>query len=127
GTGSDGGTEPSLEYETDRMRFVGRNRTLADPAAMAPGARLSGTVGPVLDPIVSLRRRLRLGPKEKKQVAFVLGTAPGRDEALRLADRYSRPEAVQRAFDLAGVYGLIELPHFGLTSERALYAQQLAA
>src|SRR5690606_31490303 len=76
--------------------------------------------------VVSLRRRLRLGPKEKREVSFVLGTAPSRDDALRLADRYGRPEAVQRAFDLAVVYGLIELPHFGLSAERALYAQQFA-
>ena len=121
------GEEDEVTFETDRMRFIGRNRDLSHPTALDPGARLSGTVGPVLDPIVSLRRRLHLGPKERAQVTFVLGGAPNRDEALRLSDRYARPEAVQRAFDLAVVYGLIELPHCGLSSERALYFQQMAA
>ena len=49
-----------LQYETDRGRFLGRGRTPADPAALDPGAALSGTTGAVLDPIFSLRRRVRL-------------------------------------------------------------------
>src|SRR5262249_17853985 len=44
------------EFETDRARFLGRGRTPAAPAALDPGARLSSTTGPVLDPIFSLRR-----------------------------------------------------------------------
>ncbi len=116
-----------IEFETDRMRFIGRNRSLARPAALDEGTRLSGTTGSVLDPIVSLRRRIQLKPKERVTVTFALGTAPSREEALRLSDRYAHPEAEQRASELAQVYGLVELPHSGLTSERALYFQQLAA
>ena len=51
-----------LQFETDRARFLGRGRTPADPAAMSPGVALSGTTGPVLDPILSLRRRFRIAP-----------------------------------------------------------------
>ena len=40
--------EPS--YETDRMRFIGRGRTLASPAALDGQAPLSNSEGPVLDP-----------------------------------------------------------------------------
>jgi Cellobiose phosphorylase len=47
-----------IEYETDRMRFLGRGRTPANPAALDSGSRLSRTTGPVLDPIFSLRRRV---------------------------------------------------------------------
>ena len=52
----------SVQFETSRERFLGRGRTLADPAALDRGAILSGTTGPVLDPIFSLRRRVRLDP-----------------------------------------------------------------
>src|SRR6185369_7702500 len=50
------------EYETDRMRFIGRNRELRAPLAMLEGHALSGTTGTVLDPIFSLRHRLRVPP-----------------------------------------------------------------
>jgi cellobiose phosphorylase len=116
-----------LQFETDRARFVGRGRTLDHPAAMDPGTHLSGTVGAVLDPIVSLRRTVVLMPKERVTVSFALGTAATREEALRLAERYDHPSAIQRAVELASVYGLVELNHLQLEGERALYFHELAS
>src|SRR5207244_8500899 len=40
-----------VQYETDRGRFLGRGRTVANPAALEGDAPLSGTTGPVLDPV----------------------------------------------------------------------------
>ncbi|WP_420455106.1 GH36-type glycosyl hydrolase domain-containing protein [Rubrivirga sp.] len=116
-----------LQYETDRMRFVGRGRTLDAPAALAPGARLSRSAGAVLDPVVSLRRVVTLQPKQSAQVVFSLAVAESREEAERLAERYDHPDAAQRAFELASTYGLVELGHLGLTGEQALEAQELAS
>ena len=62
-----------IEYETDRMRFLGRGRTPANPAALDSGSRLSRTTGPVLDPIFSLRRRV--------------GLEAGNDDSHRICDR----------------------------------------
>ena len=45
-----------LQFETDRARFIGRGRTLTNPAALSSSAALSGTAGPVLDPALCLRR-----------------------------------------------------------------------
>ena len=53
-------TSEEIEYETDRLRFLGRGRTPANPAALDSGSRLSRTTGPVLDPIFGLRRRVDL-------------------------------------------------------------------
>src|SRR4029434_1017410 len=50
------------QYETDRGRFLGRGRTIRTPMSMIEGRPLSNTTGAVLDPIFSLRRRLRLAP-----------------------------------------------------------------
>ena len=115
-----------LQYETDRMRFVGRGRTLDAPAALDPDARLSRTAGAVLDPIVSLRRTVTLEPKQSARVVFSLGVADTREDAERLAERYDHPDAAQRAFELASTYGLVELGHLGLTGEQALNAQEMA-
>jgi cyclic beta-1,2-glucan synthetase len=40
----------ALSYETDRMRFIGRDRSVMAPAALSEGAALSGSAGSVLDP-----------------------------------------------------------------------------
>ena len=73
-----------VQFETNRLRFIGRGRTLASPLALERGASLSGECGPMLDPIASLRVEVPLGPGESREIAFVLGGAPRRqiDELL---------------------------------------------
>src|SRR5262245_38865725 len=72
--------EGRVEYETDRARFLGRGRTPASPAALDADGALSGTTGPVLDPVFSLRRPLRVAPGAEARVAFVTGAADSREE-----------------------------------------------
>jgi N,N'-diacetylchitobiose phosphorylase len=72
-----------LQWETDRARFLGRGRTPARPRALA--TRLSGTVGNVLDPVVSLRRTVRIAPGATVELVALLGAAETREAALALA------------------------------------------
>jgi cellobiose phosphorylase len=107
-----GGGEP--EYETDRARFLGRGRTPANPVALCPGARLSGTTGAVLDPVFSLRRRVRLDPGQTARLAFVTGAAETREAATDLAEHFRELDAADRAFDAAAERGRQEMRDFGL-------------
>jgi cellobiose phosphorylase len=95
---SDDAVKEAIRYETDRVRFLGRGRTPACPAALDDDAGLSGTTGPVLDPIFSLRRRVRLDPGATARVAFITGAADTRQEAIGIATRYQGYAEVQRAF-----------------------------
>ena len=70
----------AVEYETDRARFLGRGRTAANPAALDPGVGLSGTIGPVLDPVFSLRRRIRLDPGASAVLAFITARPDDREK-----------------------------------------------
>src|SRR4029077_9911711 len=49
-----------LPFETDRARFLGRGRAIRTPVSVIDGQPLSNTVGTVLDPIFSLRSRVRI-------------------------------------------------------------------
>ena len=60
----------TFEFETDRERFLGRGRTLRNALAMQDGGVLSNTAGSVLDPIFSLRRRVRVPPRASVRVTF---------------------------------------------------------
>jgi len=91
-------------YETDRARFIGRGRTTTAPAALEEqdGAmRLSGTDGPVLDPIVAVRRTVTLQPDKTATVHMVTGVAETRDAAVALVEKYSDRRFVDRAFEMA--------------------------
>ena len=107
------------------LRFLGRGRTPADPAALDRGAALSGTTGPVLDPVFSLRVRVRLEPGGSAVVAFTTAVAESREEALALADQYHEASAAARAFELAWAHSQIEHRHRGWSPEEAHLFQRL--
>ncbi len=86
------------EWETDRLRFIGRGRSLASPAALAQASGLSGTVGNVLDPLFSLRTVMELAPGEAKSVAFLLGAAADHSTIAAVVKRHREPAALEAMF-----------------------------
>jgi cyclic beta-1,2-glucan synthetase len=124
---SEGGQRGGVQFETDREQFLGRRRTPCQPAALDPDARrLTGGVGPVLDPIFSLRQTVTLQPGESFTAAFSTGVADSRDAAMALADEFRNLSAVARAFDLAWANSRFELSHLGISVEDAHLFQRLA-
>jgi cyclic beta-1,2-glucan synthetase len=122
----EGRTQGLLEWETDRSRFLGRGRSTEDPQAL-DGRSLSGTTGVVLDPVVSLRQRIRLAPGGFVRLAFATGMAFSRDTALALAQKYHEPSSAARTFALALAHAQSALRHLGITSEDALLYERLAS
>src|SRR4051812_24699948 len=116
-----------VSWETDRAQFVGRGRTTRNPAALDDGASLSGSTGPVLDPIFALRTRIRLKRGRSASVAFTTFVAGSREGAFELADRYRDPHSAQRALDLAWTSSQVELREFNLTPGDAAVFQELGA
>ena len=122
----EGRPQGPVEHETDRMRFLGRGRDPARPQAL-DGRSLGGTTGAVLDPIASLRQRLRLPPGGSVRLAVSTGVADGRDAALALAHKYHDPGAVGRTFALAFVNALSGRRHLGISGDEALLFERLAS
>ncbi|GAB5536611.1 MAG: hypothetical protein Rubg2KO_28600 [Rubricoccaceae bacterium] len=76
------GADADVSHETDRMRFIGRGRDVHAPAALDAGAELSGTVGAVLDPVVSLRRTVEVAHGTTEVVTVGLTGGRSRDAVL---------------------------------------------
>jgi cellobiose phosphorylase len=125
-TAVEGVDKDALEYETDRVRFLGRGRTPAHPAALDPGMRLSGTTGPVLDPVFSLRRHVRLGPRATARVAFVTGAADTLETASALIQQFHDLASADRAFSGARNRGRDELRDLRLTADDVALFNRLA-
>ncbi|MHB8094179.1 MAG: GH36-type glycosyl hydrolase domain-containing protein [Candidatus Aminicenantales bacterium] len=122
----DGRKQGPVEWETDRLRFLGRGRGPGNPVAL-DGRSLSGTTGCVLDPVVSLRQRIRLAPGGFMRLSFATGMASSRETALALAQRYHEPSAAARTFALAFAHAQSSLRHLGISSEQALLFERLAS
>ncbi|MEO8507788.1 MAG: glucoamylase family protein, partial [Betaproteobacteria bacterium] len=81
-------------HTCDRTEFIGRNRTLAAPAAMSR-TRLSGKTGPALDSCAALQVTLELAVDESRAVSFRLGVGRDAEDARNLAHRF-RGAAIAR-------------------------------
>ncbi|MGZ8237684.1 MAG: glucoamylase family protein, partial [Methylobacter sp.] len=115
-----------LQYETDRVRFIGRGQTLQAPASVTDGHPLSNTVGAVLDPIFSLRTRVSIEPGSTVHVTFTTLIAPTRQAAEDLADKYHNAATFDRVSDLAWTHAHIQLRHLRIKSDEAQLFQALA-
>jgi cyclic beta-1,2-glucan synthetase len=112
--------------ETDRAKFVGRGRSVRNAAALDEGAELSGTVGAVLDPIFSLRVKIRIPPGGSAHVAFTTFVTEQKERAIELADLYHDPYSARRALDLSWAQAQAELRDLGIAPADAALYQDLA-
>jgi cyclic beta-1,2-glucan synthetase len=122
----EGRPQGPIEWETDRARFIGRGQDTNSPAAL-DGRALSGTTGIVLDPILSLRQRIRLVPGASVRLCFATGIASNRETAVALAQKYRIPSATSRTFALAFTHAQSGLRHLGISTDDALLFERLAS
>ena len=122
-----GGQQGEVSCETDRARFIGRGRNLAEPAALQSISPLSNTTGSVLDPISSLRRTVTLAPHETARIDLVMGMAETRDAALALVEKYYNPRMADRALDLAWTHSQVTLRHLNASEADAQRYARLAS
>jgi cyclic beta-1,2-glucan synthetase len=114
-----------VSCETDRAKFIGRNRSVRNPAAMDKGAGLSNSTGPVLDPVASLRTTVRLIPGVPCHLTFSTMMAKSRDEITGLADKFQDPANYERISSLAWTQAQVKLHYLGIEPDEAHLFQRL--
>jgi cellobiose phosphorylase len=107
-----GAAVASTTFETSREVFIGRGRTLTDPAAMHR-SKLTDSQGAVLDPIVAIRNTIVIGPDETVRVHLVTGAAETHDAALALVEKYHDRHLANRVFELAWTQSQVVLRQLG--------------
>ncbi len=119
-------TNYGMQYETDRSRFIGRGQNLQAPIAIMDGRPLSNTVGSVLDPIFSLRTRVRLEVGATEHLTFTTLAADSRQAVADLIDKYNNAAAWERVSALAWTHAQVQLHHLRTKPEEAQLFQYLA-
>ncbi|PKN59967.1 MAG: cyclic beta 1-2 glucan synthetase, partial [Deltaproteobacteria bacterium HGW-Deltaproteobacteria-11] len=119
-----------VSYETDRLKFIGRGNTLSNPQAMKLSVEgsnaLSGTEGSVLDPVVSIRRLIRLAPGESATLDIVSGMTETRAKALGLVEKYRDRRLADRVFNLAWTHSQLTLRQINASQADAQLYGRLA-
>jgi cyclic beta-1,2-glucan synthetase len=122
----EGNATDELQFETDRARFLGRGNGVRSPISIRSGQSLSNTVGTVLDPIFSIRRRVSIRPGATARVSFWTLLARSRDDVVSLADKHHDVAAFERAATLAWTQAQVQLHHIGITADEAHLFQRIA-
>ena len=101
----DGSQSPDLvEYETSRLKFIGRGNSLRHAEVIENRRTLSGTVGTTLDSIMSMRRRVHIASGESSEVYIMTAFGKSREQLLQLTEQYQTPMDVEHAFKTASVF-----------------------
>ena len=114
-------------YETDRAKFIGRCRSVANPAAFDAVGPLSNTAGAVLDPMVGIRQGVVIDPDTAANWHIITGMAETRAAALALIDKYHDPSFAARAFEMAWSHSQVVLRQLQTTEAEAQVYAQLAS
>ncbi|WP_125154038.1 GH36-type glycosyl hydrolase domain-containing protein [Clostridium rectalis] len=117
----------NIQYETDRSKFIGRGNDIYKPKIMENNEPLSNTIGAVLDPIISLRVRIKLPPKSSTKVAYVMGMADSKEEVIKLSEKYREWGNINRTFELGLTQSILETRYLGIKSSMANLYQKMAS
>ncbi|WP_223246735.1 GH36-type glycosyl hydrolase domain-containing protein [Sulfuriferula thiophila] len=82
----------------NRTEFIGRNGSLASPAAMRR-KRLSGKTGAGLDPCAAMQTQIELAEGQEREIVFIFGAARDTAEAQHFIQRFGRPAGARQALE----------------------------
>jgi cellobiose phosphorylase len=90
--------DPLGSVTSNRTEFIGRNGSLANPAAMQR-TRLSGKTGAGLDPCAAIQSQIELADGQEREIVFIFGAAANSDEAQHFVQRFVGPAGARQALD----------------------------
>ena len=120
------GAKPRRSYETDRLRFVGRGRCVAEAEALGDASPLSGHDGAVLDAIAAIRVPLVLEAGASCTVDWFTGIAATREEARALARQCGEAVAGDQMIAATGAYRAETLRRIGASDGDGVAYERLA-
>lgn len=93
-----------VEYETSRLKFLGRGNSLRHADIIESRRTLTQTVGTTLDPIMSMRRRLHIEAGKSAEAFIVTGFAKAKEQLLQVVEQYHNSSDIEHAFKTASVF-----------------------
>ncbi|MBO7101722.1 MAG: hypothetical protein J6V98_06850 [Bacteroidales bacterium] len=97
-------TDNRVEYETSRLKFLGRGGSLAHADIIESHRTLTGTVGTTLDPVMSMRRRVLVPAGKEVEVYVMTAFAKSKEQLLHVVEQYRSAMDVNYAFETASVF-----------------------
>ncbi|SEW26826.1 GH36-type glycosyl hydrolase domain-containing protein [[Clostridium] fimetarium] len=118
----EGGIVKNIQFVTDRMQMIGRGNTAKHPISIGRNRPLMNSVGPVLDPVMCMRVKVKVEPGKTVKLSFVSVVAESNETLMLLVDKYASADAIEGAFRLALTRSQIETKYLNMSiTEIELY------
>ncbi|MDE1191380.1 MAG: glucoamylase family protein [Arachidicoccus sp.] len=117
----------NTSFETDKAKFIGRGNTISNPLALQSSKPLSGSQGPVLDPIVAIQHTIAIRPNQTAILDMVSGMAESRDVCESLLVKYQDYGLKSRAFELSWTHSHILLRQIDASEAEAQLFNRIAS
>ena len=118
----------NLQGQTDRARWLGRNRAVSEPQAELHGLPASDealTLDTGLDPVCVLSVRVRIQPQGKAQLTFATAASSDALTLRALVDKHRQPSHVQRASLMSATLAGIRLRALRISAENFAAVQMV--
>lgn len=114
------------EFEISKEKFFGRGN-YGIPRAVQLSKPFSKKVGLTTDPIIALKRNIKLNPKEKAIFDLIICVSEDKDYIIKTIKKYSNSENVKRTFELSKVRVEEEIRYLQLTGKDTQLYQRILA
>jgi len=114
------------EYEIDKTKFIGRDRSILNPIALESEKILQKQMNMTLNPIVALRRTIKIESNKSKKLNLILLFSENREDIIKTAEKYNSKDAVNRIFSLSRAKSIIEARYSNLKAKQINTFQKIA-
>ncbi|MDD4035743.1 MAG: glucoamylase family protein, partial [Bacilli bacterium] len=122
----DGEDNYPFEFETSREHFISRNNNVSNPDVILNKKPLSNSFGATLDPIMSIRKTIKIQPKSTESVYLLVGFGKSKEQVMEIVANYNDELSVSRAFNVTTVFNNMRINYANLkASEMRLYSRML--
>ena len=88
----------TLSFTGDRKEFLGVGEDISSPNALNY-KNLSNKTGSIYDPCLATETKIKLAPKEKKEIIILFGQDESKENISKLIDKYKNIEECHKALD----------------------------
>lgn len=115
-----------LEFEIDKEKFKGRGN-LGLPKLIETSSPFTSKVRLTIDPIVAMKRTVKIAPNETKTMHLIIAVNEKREEVLEEIEKFRNEENINRTFKLSKARVEAENRYLGLKgSEIDVYQKMLS-
>lgn len=115
----------SVEYETDRRSFIGRDGSKSMPQALKTHLPMSSRAGFSFDPIMSLRCIVTVPANRSVAVSFITGYSSSRSEVLKFSQELRKTLWSEDIFRQASTSSRLEMKYLNINSQQLNAIQSL--